>query len=209
MKRIMEAIKNAASTVFLYIIGTICLILFFIFAVFYIPVDYIRYKRSPYYKIERIKYSFFDGTGDGFKLYNEIAENELPIEYFQDPKKEAVSLGKFVYNGILLISDCCYNFTYNPEEEKWGWWDEGEDGDEESKDDGEERQLIMGLDEFIKEEINSANTAMGKEICSRAVVVTCEKNIENNLEEARKEPRFLLYDDSRVEALKRFCQENA
>ncbi len=202
MKRRLKAIKNKVSTVLLSILGAICLIPFGIYMILNIPVDYIRYKRSAYYKNEGKKYKLFDGMGEDFKLYNEIVKNELPIDYFRNPKEEFVSLGKFVYNGILLIPDYCYDFTYNPQEEKWGWWGETEDENQESG-------SIMGLDEFIEEEIHSANSAMGKEICNRGVLLTCEKDINNDLEEARKEPLFLLYDDSRVEALKRFCRENA
>lgn len=209
MKRILEAIKNKVSTVFLCILGAVCLIPFCIYMILDIPVDYIRYKRSAYYKNEGKKYRLFAGMGDAFELYNEISKNKLPIEYIANPKDGSLSSGMFVYNGILLIPDCGYSFIYNPQEKKWGWWDESQDGNMDSKDDGEERQLIMGLDGFIEEEIHSANNAIGKEICSRGVVVVREKDIENNLEEARNKPLFLLYDDSRVEALKRFCRENA
>lgn len=202
MKRILKEIKNKVSTVWLCILSAVCIIPFCIFMVLNIPVDYIRYKRSPYYKNEGKKYKLFDGMKDVFKLYNEIAKNELPIEYIANPKDDSLSSGMFAYNGILLIPDLYYNFTYNPQEEKWGWWGETED-------ENEEIGLIMGLDAFIDEEIHSANTAIGKEICTRGVLVTWEGDIENNLEEARKEPLFLLYDNNRVEALKRFCRENA
>ena len=197
MKRLFGAIKNAFTTVLGYIVATIGAILFSISLIFYIPVDYIRYKRSTYYKKERKQYSAFATTSVKFQFYNDILENELPIEYIPDPKNDEPEYGFFLYNGILLIPEKVI-FSFDPIKEKWGWWD-GK---------GSKRKLILSLDEFVEFGIGDANRLAGKEICTRGVVVVREKNIENNLEEARKEPLFLLYDNSRAEALKRFCREN-
>lgn len=198
MERIFEAIKNAVSAVFGYIVAAVGGVLFGILSVFYIPVDYVRYKRSAYYKKERKKYSAFATTSVKFQFYNDILENELPIEYIPDPKSDELERGCFLYNGILLMPEKV-TFYFDPTEEEWGWWN-GK---------GSKRKLLLSLDKFLEFGINDVNRLAGKEICNRGVVVICEKDIENNLELARTEPRFLLYDDSRMEALKRFCQENA
>lgn len=50
-----------------------------------LPFDYIRYKTSLYFKIEKQKYSFFAGSSENFKIYNEIAQNNIPIQYIQNP----------------------------------------------------------------------------------------------------------------------------
>ena len=68
--------------------------------------------------------------------------------------------------------------------------------------------MILTLDDYTALELDDYNTVAGENTCNKAVWLTNKKDIQDHLEAARKEPRFLLYDDSRVEALKRFCREN-
>ena len=63
----------------------------------------------------------------------------------------------------------------------------------------------MTLDEYIETEIQEANRLAGRKICTDAVVLLDSSCVEN-VETAKKETRFLLYENDLAESLKRFCQ---
>ena len=63
----------------------------------------------------------------------------------------------------------------------------------------------MTLDEYIETEIQEANELAGQTICRDAVVLLDSSFVEHT-EPAKKESRFLLYEDDPAEALNRFCQ---
>ena len=75
MKRVLNKIGTFFGTIFgilLALLAGICFVLL-------LPLDYIKYKRSLFYKIEHKKYKFFAGSGFYFEFYNEIAKTTCQL----------------------------------------------------------------------------------------------------------------------------------
>jgi hypothetical protein len=195
MKKILSKIGSFFDTVFALIFALI----FGVCVVFYLPIDYIKYKRSYYYKNERKKYSLFAASGMHFELYNLIAKNNLPIKYVKNPKDDSLDCGWFVFGDTLLIIDD-WGFEYD---DKSGEWIHTEYLD----DDGEPQEEIkMPLCEFFKTEIDEANELAGETICTKAVVLL-DGDIFDGAELAKQQEGFLVYNDNLVETLKTFCEK--
>lgn len=192
MKKALNGLLEAIGT----IIGTVIALFLALVLILLVPFDYIRYKRSPYYKIERRKYRLFAGNSDYFGLYNDIVKNNLPIKYIHNPKEERVVHGWFVFDRTLIISNV-FSFEYNEEFDRWDYYCEICD------DDGNEKTTVITLDEYISTEIEEANRLSGQNICDKAIVLI-DGALFKEKERAMQEKRFLVYDD-RIDALKKFC----
>lgn len=191
MKNILKFIKDVLFYILLIpisVIAAVCLII-------YIPIDYIRYKKSHYYKDFRKKYRMFGGVGTKFKLYNEIREHNIPIEFISDPKEDGVEQGIFVYNCVLIIPDCFENFRFDPIVNEWCLYCDGEYGEE----------AVMTLDEYIEEEIECANNKMEKQVCSSGVILSCSDDDSGFADNEKTDPRILIYSDNRPQILKNWC----
>ncbi len=194
MKKIIKKIWDFLFTVFF---GVPLAFVLVIILLCILPFDYIRYKRSLFYKNERKKYKLFEGGGTHFELYNEIARNGLPIKFIFNPEDESVERGFFVFGDTLIVVNV-FDFEYDFEKDRWLYV--CEDIDE----NGNEKRVIMSLDEYIETEIAEANRIVGEKICSKAVVLTDSDGLEN-IEKAEAEKRFLVYDGNRAKVLKVFC----
>ena len=170
------------------------LVLFGVLLVFMIPVDYIKYKRSLYYKKYRKKYTLFGATGVALRLYNEILKHGLPIRFYENPNNPALACGWFVLGDTLIILDA-YHFEYDGETGVWKTF---------CQEDDESREM-MSLDEYIECEIQDANSLTGQTICKDAVVLIDEYSIDD-VEKAKTEPRFLVYDNDPEEIVKQLCE---
>ena len=196
MKKILSKIGDFFESLF-----AILFTLFFgICVVFLLPLDYIKYKRSLYYKTERKKYQHYAASGINFEIYNEILKNDLPIKYINNPNDDSLECGWFVYNNTLIIPNA-FSFKYNAETEKWNYCVEI------IEEDDTEKGIIMSLDEYIETEIEEANRLAGDNICDKAIVLI-DVNCIDNAELAKRESKFLIYDDNREEVLKNFCNKN-
>ena len=195
MKKVLSKIGSFFGTVFALIFALI----FGVCVVFYLPIDYIKYKRSHYYKTERKKYSLFAATGMHFELYNLIAKYNLPIKYVKNPKDESLDSGWFVFGDTLLIIDDC-GFEYEKENGEWIHTAYIYDDDENGK--CVEEPLL----EFFKTEITETNELAGKVICTKAVVLL-DGSIFDNAELAKQQEGFLVYNDNLAETLKTFCEK--
>ncbi len=191
MKKMINVVKHFFLTILACIIAILCGICF----VFMLPLDYIKYKRSPYYKKERKKYRLFAASGCAFEIYNEILKNNLPIRFFANPKEASLESGWFVFGDILIIPNV-FSFDFDSESQRWLYCDE----------DDEEKRTIMALDEYIEIEIREANELAGRVICTDAIVLIDADCIEN-MDMAKKEKRFLIYEDNRAEVLRQFCEQ--
>ena len=196
----MEKISKTMKNLLVSCLFVILLILLFPVAVLWlivgVPIEYFCYIRSAFYKNEHIKYEMLCTFDADYKLYNELVANRVPIRYFADRRRGRAGSGWFYFKDILILQNDCY-FHYDAEEQQWCW-----------RVDELDPPIIQMLDEDPEQDIMAFNTVAGENICNKAVWLTNEKDVQDYLEEARKEPLFLLYDDSRLEALKRFCQEN-
>ncbi|MBO5148553.1 MAG: hypothetical protein J6C24_07825, partial [Clostridia bacterium] len=60
--------------------------------------------------------------------------------------------------------------------------------------------------EYLETEIQEANELAGDTICDKAIVLI-DANCIDNVEFAKKESRFLVYNDNREEVLNDFCNK--
>ncbi|MBE6766065.1 MAG: hypothetical protein E7550_00555 [Ruminococcaceae bacterium] len=199
----MRKILNKVGTFFTTFFCVIAFVLSGIALILYVPIDYIKYKKSPYYKIERRKYEVFGATGQGFKLYNIIVKNNLPIKYISNPKDEGIN-GWFVYDKTLIvIAFGCWSYDGNT-------WVFNVGADDEC--DEEQADSDFTLDDHIESEISDANQGAGEIICEDAVVLIKSSEIANPnefLKEAQKDDRFIVYEDDIAAALKKFIDKKS
>ena len=196
----MEKVLYKIGKFFGSVFGLILVLIIGVFSVLALPVDYIKYKRSYYYKTERKKYSFFAATSMHFELYNLIAKNNLPIKYFKNPKNDSLNCGWFVFEDTLFIIDDC-GFEYDAENGSWNHTAYIYD------DDKNEEEIKEPLCEFLKNEIDQTNEIAGKTICTKAVVLL-DGNIFDNAKLAKQQEGFLVYNDNLAEVLKAFCEKD-
>ncbi len=196
MKKILCKIGDFFETLFAMIVALI----FGVCVVFLLPLDYIKYKRSLYYKTEHKKYKLYAASGVNFEIYNEIIKNDLPIKFICNPDDDSLEHGWFVYNNTLIIPNV-FSFEYNPETKKWNYCCEVVEEDD------TEKRIIMSLEEYIEIEVQEANELAGDTICDKAIVLI-DANCIENAEFAKSENKFLIYDDNREEVLKKFCNNN-
>jgi hypothetical protein len=186
---IKSAIKKFFSF-FSFILAILISIIFGVYLIFILPFDYIKYKKSLYYKNTKKKYTFFAASNQNFKIYNKISKNNLPISFIHDPKEKNTVCGWFVFEKTLIIVNT-FHFEYDSEAEKWSFSVEG---------DKEEKRVLLSIDEYIETEIEGLNQALGDKICDKAVILICADDLEN-AENAYKEERFLIYKDDMIEKL--------
>ena len=165
----MRVIKSAIKKFFSFILAILIAIIFGVCLIFILPFDYIKYKRSLYYKITKKKYTFFAASNQNFKIYNEINKHNLPISFLHHPKEKSIVYGWFVFEKTLIIVNA-FNFEYDSESEKWifsGGYDE------------EENRVLLSIDEYIETEIEEVNQALNDKVCDKAVILICGDDLEN------------------------------
>lgn len=187
-----DFMKKVLRTIFDYLWAFVFSIAFFVFLIFLLPVDYIRYKRSAYYRQTHKKYQSYIASNPKFAVHNDILENNLPIQYIENVNNPGC--GWFVFGNTLIIVNA-FSFKYDSTQQKWGSYD-GED----------EQTVLITLEEYIELDLEDFNTIAGQTPCTEAVVLARSKDIED-IEAAKTEPRFLIYDKDRAEVLKKFCHD--
>ena len=110
-------------------------------------------------------------------------------------KNDALECGWFVFDKTLLIPDSMVE--YHSDVEKWFC----------SEYDGGHDVASIPLDEYLQQEIATINELLEYNVCDKAVVLVDVNNIEN-IDIAKQENRFLIYDDNREEVIKTFCNNN-
>lgn len=193
-KRLLSKIGSFFGTVFAWLLALILGIC----VLFALPIDYIKYKQSYYYKTEGRKYSLFAAAGMHFEMYNLIVKNNLPIKYVKNPENDNLDSGWFVFGETLLIIDD-YGFEYDENNGVWMHTAYIYDEDE------NEKVIKTPLGEYFKTEIEETNELAGETICTKAVVLL-DGTIFDNAPLAKSEESFLVYDDL-LEGLKAFCEK--
>ncbi len=189
MEKVLKSIKDFV----LVIMGIVLVVLCGIFAIFVLPFDYRKYKKSLYYKKEHKKYSPFAASGNHFALYNEILKHQLPIRYVENPNHGSLECGWFVFEDILILLES-YDLEFDCENSQWVFREDGE------------TNSVMTLDELIQMELEGVNEIAGREICKYAVVLMDESCISHR-EKANADKRMLFYNDDRPEVLKHLCED--
>ena len=190
MKKLLDKIGGFFVTLFGLLLAVVlgaCFILM-------LPFDYIRYKRSYYYKNEHKKYILFAGAGIYFDFYEVIAKNNLPIKYIANPENDALECGWFVYNKTLILPD--NTVEYYPHLDEWFFNEYDDDGHDVSS-------SPFSIDEYLKREIDFVNELFDTEICNDAIVLV-DANVIENADKARQQKNFLVFEDWE-EDLKEFC----
>ena len=194
-RKAVGVIKSAIKKFFSFILAILIAVIFGVCLIFLLPFDYVKYKRSLYYKNTKKKYTFFDASNDNFKIYNEINKNNLPINFIHHPKEKSLVYGWFVFEKTLIVVNA-FNFEYDAESGRWVFSTEADE---------EEKHVLLSIDEYIETEIEEVNQALGDKVCDKAVILICADNLEN-AENACKEERFLIYKNDRIERLKLFVK---
>ena len=184
--------KKAIKQFFLTVLAIVGLIFLGIGFAIALPFDYIKYKRSLYYKKERRKYTLLAATGAAFDLYNEILKHDLPIRFYENPYDPAPACGWFVLDDTLIVADV-FSFEFDEESGLWRYC-------------CDEDEQYLSLEEYIEREIAEANELSGQVICSDAVVLV-DGDYVGQIEKLKAEKRFLVYENDREEVLKRFCED--
>ena len=130
------------------------ILLFFVWLLLTTPIDYIRYKRSRYYKDTKEKYPWLYSTSYYLKFYDAVKNADLPIDFYRFKENGITGYGYFVYKDILILND------YEPcfDDEKGIWLVEIEDEYVDIKDD-------------VYSAIDSCNELIGDTVCKRAVIM--------------------------------------
>lgn len=131
------------------------ILLFLLWVLLYTPFDYLKYKRSRYYKDTKEKYSWFCASSAYIKFYELIKKENLPIDFYRCSDTPITGYGFFVYKDTLILNDYeepCYD------EEKNIWLVEIEDEYIDMKDD-------------VVEAIERCNKLLKKDVCKKAVVL--------------------------------------
>jgi len=89
-------------------------------------------------------------------------------------------------------------FEYDIKRDKWIFSIENNDA--------EPKREIMSLDEYIEIELQEKNELLGSASYKDAIVLT-SVDLLLDVEQAKKESRFLIYDRNREEVLCRFCED--
>ena len=142
------------------------ILLFMLFILIATPFDYLKYKRTRYYKDTKEKYSLFCAKSYYIELYGLIKEENLPIDYYRCNNGCFITgYGFFVHKDILILSGdaLCYD------EEKNIWLVEVDDEYIDIKDD-------------VEDEIKACNDFLEKEVCKRAVVLIDEDDFNEHPE---------------------------
>ncbi len=147
--------------------------------ILYLPFDYIKYKRSYFYKEFKEKYTFFSGISPYFKMYNDIKKSRLPIEYIRNNSVDNI-YGYFVYNKELIIVDCCvYYDEYN---KAWAIVESHED----------DRERFYSVEEMVEVMLDEVNKFAGNIICDRAIVLVDLSEVNEEYVDNLSECKLLL-----------------
>ncbi|MBE5921416.1 MAG: hypothetical protein E7269_01480 [Lachnospiraceae bacterium] len=153
--------KKALSKIGEFLLTVLICFLFIILGiglVFTLPFDYIKYKRSRYYKERKEKYSLWAASTQDFKYYNEIKEAGLPIEYVRFRRDDSGDMdGVFYYKDTMILTSF-FEIFYDEERKTWLLQ-------------SEEYEEWLSLDEAMAEEMELYRRCSDLEICNRALIV--------------------------------------
>ncbi|MCM1365558.1 MAG: hypothetical protein NC122_10705 [Faecalibacterium sp.] len=157
-------IKDIFITIMLIPIAVV----FCIFLLFYLPIDFLKYINSSYYKNTKEKYYCFAVNDLNVKIYNIITENHLPIEFHRNDNYKKCAYGYFIYNDILIVND--FSFEYDNENNEWLYIQD---------DDGDYEYSFLSEKE-IDNIFNECNEFFGCEKCRKIVFLTEAEDIPEN-----------------------------
>ena len=150
------------------------------------PFDYLKYKKSRYYKDTKEKYSWLCTSSYYIKFYDLIKKADLPIDYYRCDYVPITGYGFFVYKDMLILND------YEPcfDEEKNIWLVEIEDE-------------YVDIKEDVENAIDRCNELLKNNICKTAVILIDKDLFEEHPNVKYENIAFLpVSNDLDVEAIK-------
>jgi hypothetical protein len=194
MKKENKALEGLAAMLS-FLFALFLLVLFGVVLIFLLPVDYIRYKRSAYYRDTKKRYRFLAALGQNFTLYNVIRRAALPIRFYCHPTEKSIEHGWVLYDGTLI---CPSKEPFVYDEEK---------GDFCITEEGEGRTLLT-LGERLGQDLADFCKAYPDERCERALLFYGKEEWNDDLARAEADPRFLFWEGDPAAALAAFCGQN-
>lgn len=159
--------------------------------VLYMPVDFIRYGKSQYYKDTKEKYRWLMGMSSTVRMYDMIKANALAVEYI---KPEGVMDGYFLYRDFLILD--YYDWEYSYDKKIGGWTTEIEDE-------------YIKIEEVVNQDIQEFNEFMKSEVVKRAVVlIDADKIDEYELSDGEDYKFLMVTKETMTAELQKFIEEN-
>ena len=182
MRKKNKPFKENVLNVLFLLVG----ILFILVLVVITPVDYLKYKRTRYYKDTKERYSWFGASSHYVGFYEMIKKANLPIDYYRYDNIPVAGYGYFVYKDTLILSD--YDPYYDEEGNVWQVMVEDE---------------YVDLAEDVRNAIDRCNELLKAEVCKRAVVLIDKDLLAQHPDVQYKNIAFLpVCSDTDVEAIK-------
>ena len=192
----MKKVLENAGVLLSYIILTPILILVGIGLVLYLPVDYVRYRRSAFYQDTGHRYELFSGGTPWIRLYNAMRKEEMPLDFHLHAKD--IYYGYFRYKNILLVQD--FPVEYEPKKSEWFVYYEDED-----------EQACTTVAEALESCLESFHEIVGETLCDRAVLLVDRTHIpEADLPHLESCDHLLGYDGNKgmADAIKQWIEKN-
>lgn len=191
-KKFFEAISTVIGAVGLLLLTPFILILLAIFIAVLTIINYIKYKKTSYYKDTKERYSWLCADSAHISFYNDIKKSELPIEYYRDKNIKTAGYGYFVYRDILIIHDFDNVIYFDSEQNEWFIYEEH----------GENL-----LKEKVEEEIKKANEFFGENRCNKAIVFVEDEVLDEAPEKYYENIELLrVTGTDEISALNNFIQ---
>ncbi len=124
MEKWKNTVKFLLCILFMLSICALLLVTFPFYLLLYVPIDYIRYRRSAFFRNTRRKYEHFQTTGQYYKIYNYLAQRGTPPQFFPREGLESYFLIDeeifFSYQGgdPLRLLEGVWYFDCEPGEEE-------------------------------------------------------------------------------------------
>lgn len=172
------------------------LVVYLIFKLLWMPVAYIKVKRSLYHKAFPSKFSLFDGLHVDSEPYAAIVENDLPVEYVKHS-------GDYTYRGYFIYKDTllCFSEPVICDADKGIWysWMDAEKDPYARKRNEEYARSAMTVEAVADEQLQGLKDAHTEHICNRVAFFFARKSAEGGYTQAsvdtmRRLDDFVVYE---------------
>lgn len=182
MKNKNAKVKEIIFTVIFFPI----VVLFLLGLLIITPFDYLKYKKSRYYKDTKEKYSWLCMVSYYVKFYDLVKKANLPIDFYRCDYAPITGYGFFVYKDILILND--YEPCYDEERDIWLVEIEDE---------------YVDIKEEVEADIKRCNDFLKDNICTRALVFIYDEVYKEHPDVKYEKIDFLpVKNNSYIDALK-------
>lgn len=113
----MKRLLSECGQMLLLILCTPLFLLLGLGLLVFLPVDYVKYRRSLYYRDTKQKYQWFANTATFTRLYDAAKTAQLPIAYLPDPGDNLADNHLYYKNTLIL-----WDWTPQFDEEQMAWF---------------------------------------------------------------------------------------